>query len=52
MYVILHGNPVDGLGLVGPFPSADEATEYADEYFNGAGEWWIVELEAPATGTG
>lgn len=28
-YAIIAGNPLDGLKLVGPFATADEATQYA-----------------------
>jgi hypothetical protein len=47
MYVILHGNPIDGLSLVGPFDDGEIASEYAEANLNGAGEWWIVEVEKP-----
>lgn len=47
MYAILHGNPVDGLTVVGPFDEFDDANGYADDHLNGGGEWWIVELIAP-----
>ena len=29
-YAVITGNPLDGLRLVGPFATADEATQYAE----------------------
>lgn len=53
MYVILHGNPIDGLSIIGPFDEGEAATEYAEEHLNGGGEWWLVQLDPPTTtGTG
>jgi len=42
--VISLGNAYDGLTLVGPFPSAQHANGYADEYYT-HDEWHVVELE-------
>ena len=50
MYAILHGNPIDGLIIIGMFDSQETATYYADENLNGVGDWWIVEIEAPKSG--
>lgn len=47
MYVILHGNPVDGINIIGPFTDGEAANGYADDNLNGAGEWWVVEVEPP-----
>jgi hypothetical protein len=43
-YVILTGNIIDGMNIVGPFETHDDADEYASRYVD---EWWIVELSAP-----
>lgn len=44
-YVVLSGNPVDGLTHTGPFNSSDLAGRWAEE--GGGDEWWIVTLESP-----
>jgi len=43
-YVVVIGNPFDGLGIHGPFPSREEAEEWAEDAQN---DWWIVELYDP-----
>jgi hypothetical protein len=49
-FIIIYGNPIDGLSHVGPFYSRDDAIEYAiSEPYNG--NWWISMLEAPAYAT-
>jgi hypothetical protein len=43
-YVLIHGNPIDGLNIVGPFSTSNDA------HFEGEGindEYWITELEEP-----
>jgi hypothetical protein len=47
MYVLITGNPVDGISLIGPFTDSEEAIEYAEVHINGPGEWWLAEVEAP-----
>ena len=46
-YIVISGNPVDGTNHAGPFDSADEAGQWADE--NSGDEWWIVALTNPGT---
>jgi len=46
-YVILIGNPVDGLEFIGPFDDGNEATEYAEVKVHRNKEWWLAEMEAP-----
>jgi len=46
MFVIAHGSPFDGLGLVGPFSSMEAAAFYADEVLF-AMDWHVVKVEAP-----
>lgn len=48
-YLVVYGNPVDGLRFVGPFGTHEEACEYAD-VDNPSDEWWIAELEVPNDG--
>ena len=47
MFVILYGNPVDGMSIIGPFPTSEDANGHAEDTLNGNGEWWVVELESP-----
>ena len=46
MFVILVGNPIDGMEIVGPFTDGDEANEYADFFMDGY-DWWVVGLKEP-----
>lgn len=46
-YIVVSGNPVDGTDHAGPFGSAEEAGQWAEE--NGGDEWWIVALTSPET---
>jgi hypothetical protein len=43
MYVVSYGNAFDGLSLVGPFKTNDDACAYAD-----GDEYNIVEVASPA----
>lgn len=45
-FIVIYGNPADGFNYVGPFESRADATHYAS--VDNAGDWWIVELDAPA----
>lgn len=45
--IIIHGNPVDGLQFIGPFPDGEEINEYHTEPLD---EWWIASLESPFSG--
>lgn len=44
MYVILCGNPVDGLSVYGPFHTSEEANEWADRELRNADSWWVTDL--------
>jgi hypothetical protein len=46
-YLIITGNPVDGLRFIGPFDSAEEANQHADDLMASYEEWWTAEMEAP-----
>lgn len=46
LYVIAVGNPFDGLWLIGPFASGEEALEYAEDITHS--EWSLVALEQPS----
>jgi hypothetical protein len=43
-YIIVSGNPVDGLRFTGPYADHDEALEAAAVSEQ---EWWVAELHAP-----
>lgn len=43
-FVVVVGNPVDGISIHGPFDSIDEAHEWAEENSN---EWWCALLYMP-----
>lgn len=47
-YIIITGNPVDGLRFIGPFTTGVEAAEFvcADPYLDDH-EWWIAKIESP-----
>jgi hypothetical protein len=42
-YAIVIGNPMDGFTIHGPFPSAEDADEYAETKLRGE-EWWLTSL--------
>jgi hypothetical protein len=43
-YIIVYGDPINGLYFVGPFDDANEAGDYASDNIDG--EWWIAKLES------
>lgn len=45
-YIIIEGNPVDGLQFFGPFPSAEAAQEWAERELADQ-EYWGARLEQP-----
>ena len=45
-FVLVRGNPFDGMTLTGPFDSHYAAMEYVEEFADG--DWLIVVLSAPA----
>jgi hypothetical protein len=47
-WIVITGNPVDGLHHVGPFNDHEAATEYAENFCR-ADDWWIAKLDTPAT---
>lgn len=47
--IIVAGNLADGFRFVGPFPSFDEAAEYAERFIDD--NTWISTLDAPAMET-
>jgi hypothetical protein len=43
-YILIYGNPVDGLKFEGPFDTFDDAEEEASWHND---TWWIVDLIEP-----
>lgn len=46
MYVIVVGNPFDGLTIYGPYEDEDEAIQYAELWIRGY-TWHVVTIEDP-----
>lgn len=44
-FILVIGNPIDGLGFEGPFDSEHAATDYAEERLRV--EWWVAGLNVP-----
>jgi hypothetical protein len=42
--IVVHGNPVDGLGFIGPFADDFDIPERSTEQLD---SWWIVGLVEP-----
>lgn len=43
--VLVLGNPIDGINLVGMFASCEDAENYAEKHAEG--EWWVTTLDEP-----
>jgi hypothetical protein len=41
LYILIHGNPVDGMEYYGPFDDPSDASDYGDKL---QGDWWVKEL--------
>ena len=46
LYVVVLGHAFDGIQLIGPFLSTDEASNYASENYGGL-SWEIVKVYTP-----
>jgi len=46
-FCILTGNPLDGMSIIGPFDSHDEARDHAEMHYS---EWMVTEMEVPKGG--
>lgn len=47
MHVILHGNPVDGFEIIGPFTTGEDAVDWASRHEHQfENSWWIAPLRA------
>ncbi len=45
MHVVIYGNPVDGIQIVGPFKTGEEARTFAEAERDP--DWWIAPLQSP-----
>lgn len=46
--VIVAGSPLDGLTIIGPFVTADDAIEYAQNHRGLRDDsWWVASLDQP-----
>ena len=45
MFIIVAGNPVNGLSFWGPYPDSQSAIRDAEAF--GGYDWWIGEVEPP-----
>jgi len=43
LYVLIVGNPFDGLRIYGPWTDANLAQEYADQNHDDA-DWWVMQV--------
>lgn len=43
-HIICHGNPFDGMTVLGTFDGGDIANDYATDYLPGT-DWWVIALE-------
>ena len=43
-FILVYGNPIDGLSFVGPFADAEDANNYGDIH-HGHDDWWVVALQ-------
>lgn len=48
-FVIVNGNPIDGLDFIGPFSDGELANEYveSDQDLRN-NDWWVARLNVPA----
>jgi hypothetical protein len=51
LWVVVVGNPFDGIRLIGPFEDGNDANEWADENCNNE-EWWVVNIIDPSVSYG
>jgi len=43
-FVVVEGNPCDGIKLHGIFPDAARATGWADTNMKWSSNWWVMEI--------
>lgn len=42
-FAVITGNPIDGIFLYGPFPTAEAATRWAERE-QGGESWWVAPI--------
>ena len=48
MYIIAWGNPADGMEFIWPFPTHENALDFAESDLNSESEpWHIIALQTP-----
>jgi hypothetical protein len=47
-YCILTGNPIDGMGVIGPFDTVDDAQNFVQNRLTDS-TWWIVTMGDPSS---
>jgi len=47
MYVVVYGNPIDGIAIHGTFNTSEKANDYADRCSTSSDEWWITDIFDP-----
>ena len=45
-WIVLTGNPVDGITFWGPFQTGEYANDWAQFHCRGT-DWWITEVNSP-----
>lgn len=46
-FILITGNPVDGFTYIGPYATAEEASEEGDNGpLGGEGDWWVAPLQS------
>jgi hypothetical protein len=46
MFIVVSGNPVDGVTFFGPFSDAEVADDWAVDYLNNTGgDWWVSSVK-------
>ena len=48
-WIIIMGNPVEGLNFIGPYDDAEQAASAGNNDPHIDGDWWIAKIEAPGT---
>lgn len=46
LYVVMVGNPVDGISLFGAFDDVEAANQWAEDTIKNE-TWWVVRINAP-----
>ena len=47
LHVVITGNPIDGLRIIGVFNNAPQAVDWASEDLVTPDPWWVAPMESP-----